>query len=102
MTLLKRLTSKTSDTSFVAKYDQWLSKNSRGGLVRPADNFYLLVCELEISIRKVVDFNNIHSETLTSSKMKEHMMDSFMVNYYLKEMCGDCVNSDLRTVGGHY
>ena len=102
LTLLKRLTSKTSDTSFVAKYDQWLSKNSRGGLVRPADNFYLLVRELEISIRKVVDFNNIHSETLTSSKMKEHMMDSFMVNYYLKEMCGDCVNSDLRTVGGHY
>ena len=27
--------------------------------------------------------------------MKEHMMDSFMVKYYLKELCGDCVNSDL-------
>ena len=93
--LLKRLTSKTSGTSFVAKNDQWLTKNSRGGLVRPADNFYLLVRELEISIRKVVDFNNMNSESLTSSKMKEHMMDSFMVNYYLKELCGDCVNSDL-------
>ena len=78
--LLKRLTIKTSSTNFVAKYDQWLTKNSRGRLVRPADNFYLLVRELW---------------TLTSSKMKKHMMDSFMVNYYLKVLCGGCVNSDL-------
>ena len=83
--MLKRLTSKTSSTNFVTMYDQWLTQNSRGDLVRPADNFYLLVRELEISIRKVVDFNDIHSETLTSSKMTEHMMDSFIVIYYLKE-----------------
>lgn len=66
--------------------------------MRPADNFYLLVRELEISIRKIIDFNKIQSETFNSCKMKEHMLDSFMVNHYFKEVFQGCENNDLPTL----
>ena len=58
--LLQRLTSKTSSTTFVVKHDQWLTKNSRGGLVRWARDFHQKGCGLQRHSLK--DPNQLHDE----------------------------------------
>lgn len=75
--LLEKLSCKAENSSFVTKFDAWLKKNSRGGLLRPTDSFYLLVRELEIVIRKIPDYSHSH----ISCKVKESMMEPFMVNH---------------------
>lgn len=91
--LLEKLFCKTGNSSFVAKFDAWLKKNSRGGLLRPTDNFYLLVRELEIIIRRIP--NHSHMQSLYSCQVKESMMESFMVNHYVKELFGEYSEGDL-------
>lgn len=59
------------------KFDVWLRKNSCGGLLRLIDSFYLFVWELEIVIRKILDY----SYSYISCKVKEFMMEFFIVNY---------------------
>lgn len=89
--LLEKLSCKAENSSFVTKFDAWLRKNSRGGLLRPTDSFYLLVRELEIVIRKIPDYSHSH----ISCKVKESMMESFMVNHYLKQLFGENSERDL-------
>lgn len=77
---MEKLFCKVENLSFVIKFDVWLRKNSCGGLLRLIDSFYLFVWELEIVIRKILDY----SYSYISCKVKEFMMEFFMVNYYLK------------------
>lgn len=96
--LLEKLSCKAENSSFVTKFDAWLRKNSRGGLLRPTDSFYLLVRELEIVIRKIPDYSHSH----ISCKVKESMMESFMVNHYLKQLFGENSERPVTTFRGHY
>lgn len=89
--LLEKLFCKVENLSFVIKFDVWLRKNSRGGLLRLIDSFYLFVRELEIVIRKISDY----SYSYISCKVKEFMMEFFMVNYYLKQLFGENLERDL-------
>ncbi|XP_062597802.1 uncharacterized protein LOC134259219 [Saccostrea cucullata] len=93
--MLEKLTCEKNNSSFIAEFDKWLTKSTRGGLLRPTDAFYLLVRELENTIRTIVDFDNLQSISLNSCEVKEKMMDSFMVKHYMTQLYGDFPETDL-------
>ncbi|KAJ8307581.1 hypothetical protein KUTeg_014867 [Tegillarca granosa] len=87
--VLKLISDSATTTSFVKKYAGWFDKKNRGGLYKPCDNFYLLVRELETVMRKNVDIDNLSAKSLLVTKLKEVMLESFMVKHYTVKLFGD-------------
>ncbi|KAJ8300408.1 hypothetical protein KUTeg_021927 [Tegillarca granosa] len=51
---LKLVKEAYSSDSFVQKYATWFDKKNRGDLMKPCDDFYLLLRELETVMRKML------------------------------------------------
>ena len=79
------LTNASGGHSFVSKYDKWYTIQSRGGLQKPSDDFFLLVRELETVVRKNTK-TNLDATALLVNPLKECMMESFMVKHYCKKL----------------
>lgn len=67
---------------FVEAYTIWVSKQTRGGLLYPIPDYYLLVREFDNVYRQVVTTHHITSESLNKSNLQLAVHDSFMVKYY--------------------
>jgi len=67
---------------FVEEYTKWVSKQSRGGLLYPIPDFYLLVREFDTVYRQIVTTQHLTSESLNKSNLQMAIHDSFMVKYY--------------------
>lgn len=74
----------TSEGSFWEKYSTWLDKKNRGGLKKPCDNFFLLVREFELEVRKYESQNTVSSNN--KEQLKERIFDSFMVGHYNEKL----------------
>jgi hypothetical protein len=63
---------------------KWTEKQSRGGLLFPTSDFYLLVREFDCVYRKVVETSPLHWSITSSNKLilLSEMFDSFMVKFY--------------------
>lgn len=80
---------KSPNSTFISRYSNWVSKNNRGGLLHPCDEFFLLVREFEICIRKHLDFKNLSAQTLLCDNLKELVLESFMVKHYCDKLFGN-------------
>ena len=52
----------TATKQYVVKHSDWIDKINRGGLVYPADDFFLLVREMENVMRKNINLKNCHQK----------------------------------------
>lgn len=78
-----------SSDSFVKKYATWFDKKNRGGLMKPCDDFYLLIRELETVMRKNVEMDSLSANSLLISELKESMLESYMVKHYSLKLFGE-------------
>lgn len=75
----------SSKAKFIQKYDKWYRLQTRGGLRRPIDDFYLLVRECEIVVRSCVG-SVLSASSLLVDPLRERIMESFMVKHYCSKM----------------
>lgn len=85
---------------FVEKYSKWVKTQSRGGLVYPIADFYLLIRDLDLTFRQVVLTKGLAAMSLDKTSMVHAMLASFMVQYYWKRILAvtgssDCTAQDL-------
>ncbi|CAG2199464.1 unnamed protein product [Mytilus edulis] len=83
---IEQVKSTSTTNSFVSKYNKWTEKNDRGGLIMPSDNFYLLTREFETVVRKHLGDQELNAKSLLHDKLKELIMESFMVKYYSEQI----------------
>lgn len=86
---LEKFVLKSPNSTFISRYSNWVSKNKRGGLLHPCDEFFLLVREFEICIRKHLNFKNLSALTLKCDNLKELVLESFMVKHYCDKLFGN-------------
>jgi hypothetical protein len=79
----------TATKQYVVKHSDWIDKINRGGLVYPADDFFLLVREMENVMRKNINLKKLSSETLMKTVLTQYIMSSYMVHYYWDSLCKD-------------
>jgi hypothetical protein len=73
---------KTANSTFAGRFNNWVSKNDRGGLLIPCDEFFLLIREFETVIRRIVNLDSLSANSLKCDQLKEFIMESFMVKHY--------------------
>ncbi|VDI24256.1 Hypothetical predicted protein [Mytilus galloprovincialis] len=83
---IEQVKSTSTTNSFVSKYNKWTEKKDRGGLIMPSDNFYLLTREFETVVRKHLGDQELNAKSLLHDKLKELIMESFMVKYYSEQI----------------
>ena len=66
----------TATKQYVVKHSEWIDKINRGGLVYPADDFFLLVREMENVMRKNINLKKLSSETLMKTVLTQYIMSS--------------------------
>lgn len=71
------------------RHSDWLEKINRGGLIYPADDFLLLIKEMEIIMRKNINMKKLSFNSLSKSVMTEHISASHMVHYYWDSLCAE-------------
>lgn len=90
---IQRLKLKTPNSTFVARFSNWKTKSDRGGLLTPCDELFLLVREFETVLRKLVNLNDLSSTSLLCDRLKESILECYMVKYYCEKLFGDCEES---------
>ena len=85
--LIKCLTTKVPGQSghFVEHYQNWVSKQTRGGLLFPIPALYLLVRELDLIFRKMA-FQTGYTQSVNKSILQTTMLESVLVQYYWNQI----------------
>ena len=71
----------TSTDQFVDKYTEWVSIQSRGGLMYASNDYYLLVRHLDRIFRETASVYDLHCDTFRSV-VSVSMMENELVKYY--------------------
>ncbi|CAG2207192.1 unnamed protein product [Mytilus edulis] len=85
MACIDRLRLQSSTSSFITRFSKWTIKNDRGGLIVQCDNFYLLIREFEMVVKKNIP-SNICASSFLCKKLQENIMESYMVKYYSEKV----------------
>lgn len=83
---IQRLKLKTPNSTFVARFRNWKTKSERGGLLTPCDELFLLVGEFETVLRNCVNLNDLSSTSLLCDRLKESILECYMVKYYCEKL----------------
>ena len=86
---VRSLRSDQPTKSFTDKYTRLLEIKDRGGLRKPSDEFFFLIREFENVVRTNVNMDNLHAGMLKKDKLKEVILDAYMVKYYSNKLFSD-------------
>jgi len=67
---------------FVDKYQQWVEKQSRGGLMFPIPALYLMIREFDVICQTIHSSNPLQISSICKDALQAAMHDSSMVKYY--------------------
>jgi len=71
----------TTTDHFVKKYTEWVSVQSRGGLMYPSNEYYVMVRHLDRIFREMASGYDLHCDTFRSV-VSLNMIENDLVKYY--------------------